>query len=120
LDENKKEYIKNKGRVPQEFVHHTIKQINKGEKRKNKEHNLKKNIFLTYIKNLIQNSLMILNKEKVKNQYQERKTNNGNISPPPQIIEKVYRVNEYIGNKLNNEYENRKKIIITYLLLHRS
>jgi hypothetical protein len=38
----------------------------------------------------------------VKNQYQERKTNNGNISPPPQIVEKGNRVNEYIGNELNN------------------
>jgi hypothetical protein len=40
--------------------------------------------------------------KRVKNQYQERKTNKGNASPPPQIIEKFYRINEYIGDKLND------------------
>jgi hypothetical protein len=42
LDENKKEYIRNKGRVPKEYVHYTSQQINKAEKRKYKENNLKK------------------------------------------------------------------------------
>jgi hypothetical protein len=39
LDENKKQY---KGRVPQKYVHYTIQQTNEDEKRKNKEHNLKR------------------------------------------------------------------------------
>jgi hypothetical protein len=33
LDENKKVYIKNKGRVPGEFVHYTIEQFKKAEKK---------------------------------------------------------------------------------------
>jgi hypothetical protein len=42
LDENKKEYIKDKKRIPHEYVHYTIEQINKAKKRKDREHNLKK------------------------------------------------------------------------------
>jgi hypothetical protein len=38
-------------------------------------------------------------KDKVKNQYQERKINNGNISPFLQIIEKGNFVE--VNNKLN-------------------
>jgi hypothetical protein len=55
----------------------------------------------------------IYNKERVKNQYQEGKTNNGNISPPPKIIEIWYKINEYIGNKLkdNNNISSPSQII---------
>jgi hypothetical protein len=55
----------------------------------------------------------IYNKNKVKNLYQERKTNNGNISPPPQIIEKWYSVNQNISDKLkeNNNISFPPQII---------
>jgi hypothetical protein len=130
-DENKKEFIRDKKRIPQEYVHYTIKQINKAEKRKNEQHNQKrKHLAAMYpefkpehfddVEDYEIEWTNKYNNEKVKTQYQERKTNNGNISPPPQIIEKEYRINEYIGDKLNKEYENKKKIIITFLLLHRS
>jgi hypothetical protein len=42
LDENKKEYTTNGVRVPQEFLSYSTVKIKKTEKRKNKEHNLKR------------------------------------------------------------------------------
>jgi hypothetical protein len=38
LDENKKEFIRDKKRISQEYVHYIIQQIKKAEKRKDTEH----------------------------------------------------------------------------------
>jgi hypothetical protein len=89
LDENKKEYPTN--RVKQEFVAYSTVIISMMLK-------------ISEIK-----WRKVYDKNKVKNLYQERKTNNNNVFPLPQIVEKGYSVNQYIWDKLNNEYENRKK-----------
>jgi hypothetical protein len=80
-DENKKQY---KGRIPQKNVHYTIQQIKKAEKIKNKEHNLKrKHLAVIYpefnpeqfdnIEDYEIEWTNKYNKERVKNQYQEKK-----------------------------------------------
>jgi hypothetical protein len=79
-------------------VGYSQEQIQRAEARKNKEDNLKKKHLLAINMNFDGNRFDIdedyekdwikqYNKEKIKLQYQTRKENKGNISPPSLIIE---------------------------------
>jgi hypothetical protein len=92
-DENKKEYIKRNGRIPDAFVHHTIQQINKRKKRKDKERDLKiKQLSVIYPQ-------FDLEKFDHNEEYETEWTNN------------------YSKYRVKNQYLEKKRIIITYLLL---
>jgi hypothetical protein len=90
-----------------EFVAYSIAKIKKTEIRKNKEHNLKRKHLAPIhpefkpddfddVEDYEIKWIKIYNENKVKNKFQERKTNTGKVSSPPQIIEKGYSVNKYI------------------------
>jgi hypothetical protein len=110
LDEENKEFNSNGKRVKNDFVGFSQEQIVRAEARKNKEHNLKKKHLLDMFMNFDPILFYVdedyknmwikqYNKEKVKQQYQTRKENNGNVSPPPLIKETGNFVQ--VNNQLN-------------------
>jgi hypothetical protein len=109
-DENKKEYNSNGKRVKQDYVGFSQQQIQSAEVRKKKEHDLKKKHLLAMYmhfdptlfdvnENYENEWIKKYNKERVKHRYQTTKENNGNVSPPPFIVETGNFVQ--VNNQLN-------------------